>query len=454
MGWALTTMGEVAEIKLGKMLDAVKNKGRPVPYLRNVNVRWGSFDLSDVLQMRMTADELEAFAIKNGDLLVCEGGEPGRAAIWRYGPTELKFQKALHRARPYEGISPDFLAFYLKYASTTGDIQAKFTGTTIRHLPLVAIKNLELPLPPAPEQRRIVAKIDSLSANSKRASDNLDHVPRLVEKYKQAILVAAFRGELTQDLRAAKGWPAWTCDLAKNVCAKVQSGGTPKAGFTKVGVPFLKVYNIVNQRISFEYRPQCVHSSVHEGALSKSRAYPGDVLMNIVGPPLGKVAIVPATYPEWNINQALTLFRPSEKLTSKWIYYFLCSGQSVEAIVHETRGMVGQVNISLTQCRDFTIPVPSVGEQQEIVHQIEAAFAWVDRLSSEASIARKLIDHLDQAILAKAFRGELVPQDPSDEPASVLLERISARRQMTYALPRPKKQSKASRPRERVPRRH
>jgi type I restriction enzyme, S subunit len=166
-------------------------------------VRWGSFDLSDLLQMRMTTDELEAFAIKNGDLLVCEGGEPARAAVWRSGPTDLKFQKALHRVRPYVEISPDFLAFYLKYVSMTGEIQTKFTGTTIQHFPLVAIKNLQLPLPPASEQLRIVAKIDSLSAKSKRARDNLDRLTaeapnsrKLIDHLDQAILAKAFHGEL------------------------------------------------------------------------------------------------------------------------------------------------------------------------------------------------------------------------------------------------------------------
>ena len=199
--WVQTTMAEIADVKLGKMLDAIKNKGVPVPYLRNVNVRWGSFELSDILEMRMTATEQETFSIKNGDVLICEGGEPGRAAVWRSGPTNLKYQKALHRARAYEGISPDLLAFFLKYVSASGEIERRFTGTTIKHLPLAAIKELEFPLPPVSEQRRMAAKIDSLFAKSRRASDHLDHIARLVKKYQEAILAAAVDGKLTSEWR-------------------------------------------------------------------------------------------------------------------------------------------------------------------------------------------------------------------------------------------------------------
>ena len=153
----------------------------------------------------------------------------------------------------------------------------------------------------------------------------------------------------------------WLRTTTADACALVQSGGTPKAGFIdKPGIPFLKVYNIVEQNISFDYRPQFVAESVHKGEVRKSRILPGDVLMNIVGPPLGKVAIVPPTFPEWNANQALTIFRPSPAVISRWLYYFLCGGSSVQSVINETRGSAGQVNISLSQCRNFEISLPPV----------------------------------------------------------------------------------------------
>ena len=94
--------------------------------------------------------------------------------------------------------------------------------------------------------------------------------------------------------------------------------------------------------------------------------------MNIVGPPLGKVAVVSDHFYEWTFNQALTLFRPSERVTTEWLYVVLCSGIPYEEILMQTRGSAGQSNISLTQCREMLLPVPPVGEQAEIVRRVES----------------------------------------------------------------------------------
>ena len=241
---------------------------------------------------------------------------------------------------------------------------------------------------------------------------------------------------MTEDWRG-EGAPDWIKLRAEDVCAKVQSGGTPKAGFTQTsGTPFLKVYNIVNQRIDFEYRPQFVHPEVHAGELGKSRALPGDVLMNIVGPPLGKVAVLTDAAAEWNINQAITLFRPSERITSGWLYVLLCEGAVVRSVLDRTKVSVGQVNISLSQCRAFEFPVPTLEEQTEIVRRVETLFAFADRLEARLAQAQTAVDRLTPSLLAKAFRGELVPQDPGDEPAAELLKRLAAQRDAAPARPR------------------
>jgi type I restriction enzyme S subunit len=148
--------------------------------------------------------------------------------------------------------------------------------------------------------------------------------------------------------------------------------------------------------------------------------------MNIVGPPLGKVAIVTDEFPDWNINQAITLFRPNERITSKWIYYFLCSGYSIAEIIHETRGSAGQTNISLSQCRNFVFPIPPLEEQSEIVRRVESLFAYAERLEARYRSAAECVEQLTPSLLAKAFGGELVEQNPNDEPASALLDRIRA----------------------------
>jgi type I restriction enzyme S subunit len=140
--------------------------------------------------------------------------------------------------------------------------------------------------------------------------------------------------------------------------------------------------------------------------------------MNIVGPPLGKVATIPSNNPEWNINQAITLFRPSKNIVSGWISIVLLGGENLRSIINETKGSAGQINISLSQCRNFLFPVPEVEEQDEIVRCVDKLFTFADQLETRVKAAQTRIDRLSQSILAKAFRGELVPQDPTEEPAS------------------------------------
>ncbi|MGB3768411.1 MAG: restriction endonuclease subunit S [Phormidesmis sp.] len=157
----------------------------------------------------------------------------------------------------------------------------------------------------------------------------------------------------------------WCLGRLEEICYKVQSGSTPKGKpFTDKGdVPFLKVYNIVKQEIAFDYRPQFIPREVQESQLSRSIVLPDDILMNIVGPPLGKVAVVTNQFPEWNLNQALVLLRPRTILENQYLYYFLLGGDFVRDIMSETKGSVGQVNISLTQCRNCEIPLPPLNEQ-------------------------------------------------------------------------------------------
>lgn len=299
-------------------------------------------------------------------------------------------------------------------------------GLNMPRLGTEAGKGAPFILAPLPEQKRIADKLDTLLARVDSTRTRLDGIPVILKRFRQSVLAAATSGALTEELREGVDIEAagWESLRAADVCEKVQSGGTPKEGFSKAGIPFLKVYNIVDQKVSFDSRPQFIAPSVHTGSMSKSITRPGDVLMNIVGPPLGKVAVVPEMHSEWNINQAIALFRPSPRISTGWLYAVLCGGENIADIIHETRGSAGQINISLSQCRDFKFPIPPKFEQDEIVRRVESLFAIADRLEHQYEIAMEKVDRLTPAMLAKAFRGELVPQDPSDEPADKLLQRM------------------------------
>lgn len=160
--WVWVRLGTIADSRLGKMLDKAKNSGKPYPYLRNTNVQWRRFELSDIKHIHLEPVELDEFRLVAGDLLICEGGEPGRCAIWRERDTEMYFQKALHRVRPIGGVLPELLAISLEADARSGQLENHFTGATIKHFVGQELERYILPLPPLAEQARIVARVEAL----------------------------------------------------------------------------------------------------------------------------------------------------------------------------------------------------------------------------------------------------------------------------------------------------
>lgn len=225
-----------------------------------------------------------------------------------------------------------------------------------------------------------------------------------------------------------KGW-VW-CLLEE--LAYVAAGSTPnKDAFVAKGIPYIKMYNLRVQKIDFDFHPQYIKREIHEGKLHRSRTEIGDLLMNIVGPPLGKLAVIPSTLPEGNFNQAAVLIRPyhHKELLVKYLFYYLSEMSEINSI--STKGSAGQVNISLTQSQNMRIPLPPLAEQQRIVEEIERLFKLIDIIEQGKVDLQTAIKQTKSKILDLAIHGKLVPQDPSDEPASELLKRINPKAQIT-----------------------
>lgn len=177
------TIGEVTDSCLGKMLDAKKNKGKYAPYLANVNVRWGAFDLSDLPQMRFEENEQERYGIRYGDIIMCEGGEPGRCAIWRDEIPGMKIQKALHRIRTKEQLDNEYLYYWFLNEGRKGSLDAYFTGSTIKHLPGEKLKSILITYPDISVQHRIASVLSMLDAKIKintQINNNLLEQARLL----------------------------------------------------------------------------------------------------------------------------------------------------------------------------------------------------------------------------------------------------------------------------------
>tara|TARA_Y100000310_G_scaffold8407_1_gene8975 strand:+ start:813 stop:2240 length:1428 start_codon:yes stop_codon:yes gene_type:complete len=165
--WINARLGEYIDSCLGKMLDKNKNKGELYPYLGNSNVRWGSFDLDDLAHMKFEKHEHERYGIEYGDLIVCEGGEPGRCAIWEDDLPDMKIQKALHRVRTKDGLDSEFLYYWFLHSGRSGLLDAFFTGTTIKHLTGKALKQLPIKIPPLQLQHQVARVLRPLDKKIK-----------------------------------------------------------------------------------------------------------------------------------------------------------------------------------------------------------------------------------------------------------------------------------------------
>lgn len=190
-GWEEKTLKQIASLCLGKMLDKKKNKGISQKYLRNANIKWGSFDLSDLSEMPFEEREYERYSIEKNDIVMCEGGEPGRCAIWTY-EEPIYFQKALHRIRCKESCLPTFLYYHFYCIIRNGVVREKFTGTTILHLTGQVLKELLISIPSIEEQRTIIARLNTLRSLVSKLEQKYTKIAAECDALKQAILIETF----------------------------------------------------------------------------------------------------------------------------------------------------------------------------------------------------------------------------------------------------------------------
>jgi type I restriction enzyme S subunit len=340
----------------------------------------------------------------------------------------------------------------------------------------------KIPLAPLPEQHRIVAKIEELFTRLDAGVEALKKIKLQLKRYRQSVLKFALEGKLTADWREAyqgklepasvllekikgerkkKGLgkhrelplvdtsvlPAipktWVWTQAEYICDFITKGTTPTAKdlFKGVGdIPFIKVYNLTNYgALDFDLNPTFISFKTHSHELARSKIFPGDVLMNIVGPPLGKVSIVPTLYPEWNTNQAIAIFRPLPGYDRKLLCFSLLTGSILLWAQHRAKATAGQFNLTLEICRALPLPLPPVAEQHEVVEEIERHLFIADEIEMIVEQSLTQSERLRQSIMKKAFEGKLVPQDPNDEPAEKLLERIRQERARQQAEHKPAK---------------
>lgn len=436
-GWEIATGDDLFASVRGVTYNKADASSTPavglVPILRANNIADGQIIADDLVYVPEGYVAPEQY-LQAGDLLLATSSGSrtvvGKAAAASEVHTPFAFGAFCTVARPRAEGFGQWLSSFARTRAYRDYVEQVALGISINNLRGSDLKAMPMAIAPLPEQRRIVTRIDSLTGKSRRARDHLNHVPRLVEKYKQAVLAAAFRGDLTREWRAAHALPQpRPARLQELLAAPIRNGLSVRGSDLPPGVPSLRLSALrggVVDLSDVRYLPisddRAERFLLRSGDVLVSRGNGTKALVGIaalVGPIL-EPTIFPDTAFRLRFDQALA--RPS------WIARMWNADPVRRQIEGSARTTAGIWKIAQSDLDQLSFILPSAAEQDEITRRLDRAFAWIDRLASEATSARKLIDRLDQTVLAKAFRGELVPQNPADEPASDLLERIRAER--------------------------
>jgi type I restriction enzyme S subunit len=340
-------------------------------------------------------------------------------------------------------IKDNLLFKFLKSAEGLRQIKFHGRGTVRQALRFEDLCKIEISIPTFEKQEKLISNIEKTEYESNLIFSELTHQLDLIKQLRQAFLREAMQGKLVnitnvketgqqllakikaektqliveKKLKKEREFSPITkdeipfeipehwiwCRLGE-ICGFITKGTTPPLEKIKFDekIPYLKVYNIVNQKINFTYKPQFIDEDTHQNVLTRSIVYPNDVLMNIVGPPLGKVAIVPSSYPQWNINQALAIFRPLQIKINTFLYYYLREGSQIQGLI--PLGVVGQDNLSLEQCNNLIFPLPPLHEQEQIVKKLEELMSFCDGLEQSIKESQEYNEMLLQQVLREALQ--------------------------------------------------
>lgn len=402
-----------AEVQLGKMLDARQIVGDHLRhYLRNVDVQWGRINVSNLPEMDFDDADRRKFSLQLGDILVCEGGEIGRAAIWKGDLTECYFQKALHRLRPIQGDESRFVYWLITGAAQSGAFSEGSNRTTIEHLPAEKLRAHVFPFPPLPEQRAIAdfldretAKIDALIAKQEEL------IERIEEKHAAAIANAVTKG-LDPSVRMRPTGFEWIGEIPehwlvrplKRQASRIVVGIAEAAthAYADAGVPIIRSTNVFPNRIETQDL-LFLNAEFAEDRGSKM-ILAGDLLTARTGN-AGVTAVVPE---ELDRSQCFTMLITSLRsgYIPAYFSYFINSKAGTTFYDLESWG-TAQRNISVPILGDTPVCVPPTREQEEIADFVRGLEKDFEALRAAAVRHCDLLVEHRSAIITAAITGQI-----------------------------------------------
>ena len=372
--WQVSTIGAEFRVQLGKMLDAAKNAGVPKPYIGNRSVQWGQIDVCDIDTVPMTSADLQRFRLRQGDLLVCEGGEIGRAAIWDEPIPECYYQKALHRLRPTRSYDRYLIMSLLQLWASTGYLANYVTQTSIAHLPKDKLEIVPLPVPP-PDEQRVIAE----------ALSDVDKLLGALEKLsskKRAIKQAAMQQLLTGKNRLPGFSGSWKTRLLGDV-AHIKTGSRNNQDKVDGGqYPFF-VRSAAVERIS-------------------SYTFEGEA---ILVPGEGDIrGIFHYVNGRFDVHQRVyQISRFSIDVCGKFIYYSMLLYFGAHATLNTVKAAVD--SLRLPAFKNFALSLPSdVAEQRAITSVLSDMDAEIATLERRRDKTRAIKQGMMQQLLTGRVR--------------------------------------------------
>jgi type I restriction enzyme, S subunit len=439
-GWTTVRLPEIANINMGQSPpgSTYNDEGKGLPFFQG-KAEFG--DRHPSVQVWCTEPKKKAIP---GDVLISVRAPVGPTNV---ADRECAIGRGLAALTPLSGMPTEFLLFALRFQEP--ELSLRGTGSTFRAISKDDLEEIEIKVPPLAEQKRIVEKIEQLLARVSSARKRLSHVPIILKRFRQAVLAAACSGRLTADwreqhesrkeaLRSAEHneWAdlpeTWGERTVESVCATIVDcpHSTPK--WTPSGVICVRTTNFRAGSLDLA-EVRYVSESTYKERTQRLEPSEGDVLYSREGGILGLACLVPPAS-RLCLGQRMMLMRVIGNLfSSSFLMHVLNSRQTNERVKQLTGGSASP-HLNVQEVKRFPVPLPSLCEQQEIVRRVEALFAVAAAIENRLVGATARAEKLTQAILAKAFRGELVPTEAelarregrSYELASDLLARVRA----------------------------
>lgn len=450
-GWARSRIADISDVRLGRQRSPKNATGdRMRPYLRAANVRWGGLDLSDVNEMAFTESESETYELRPGDLLLGEASgspsEVGKPGQYKGEIIGCCFQNTLIRVRLPAGLLPDFYEHFFREQALSGRFAAGSRGVGIHHLGATALSNWQIPVPPLAEQERIVPAIEEAFSKLDAGEAGLRTVRQRLKRMREAVLAAAVTGRLVpqdptdtplDDLGTVAIHPpagevspaAWQWALLGDV-ASIGGGiqKQPKRAPKHHPLPFLRVANVGRGVLDLEQ----VHLiEILDGEIDRYGLESGDLLVvegNGSPDQIGRAAMWRGEIDPCVHQNHLIRVRPFGALIPGFLELYWNSPDASRRVQHVASSTSGLHTLSTGKLKSLPVVLPPPDEQTRIVAEAERQFSFIEVAERAIDVALARSAALRRSVLKAAFEGRLVPQDPSDEPASVLLERIRASR--------------------------